>query len=489
MIKKLQEDLSNNPILAYQKIMTIFVGLHVVIFAGAALLFDLQIFYPVLLQSVLAIACFAVTFSMPDRQEGRDIVAMAMVATPAVLVFQLTGHVMQLDAHMYFFATLAMLIGFKSIRSVLFATVLIALHHLILNFLYPYAVFPEGANFLRVVFHAVIVIVETAVIVFQIRNTQKNDQILIEGSARTKEAMQQAQKADEQRMEAEQEQERTQRETQKNLANTFDNEIGRIIGSVDAVSEEIQEVTQEISQAVHETRDKGQSAVQSSGQVLDRINAAVTGVEALSANISNIAQQLSEAADTTRSCAEEARASQTNLDVLQVAIDEIDIVLKGITDVAEQTNLLALNATIEAARAGEAGKGFSVVANEVKVLSSKTHDLTDEIAEKVTNVKDSARKTIEVIQHITSSIEIVDEETEKAVASIKSQNEEAHQININVKSAAEDTQVVANMILEVEDATDKNGKAADRLEITSNSLSRQASTLKSSVATFLKNLK
>lgn len=44
-----------------------------------------------------------------------------------------------------------------------------------------------------------------------------------------------------------------------------------------------------------------------------------------------------------------------------------------ITKIASQTKLLALNATIEAARAGEAGVGFSVVAQEVKNLSSERY--------------------------------------------------------------------------------------------------------------------
>ncbi len=87
------------------------------------------------------------------------------------------------------------------------------------------------------------------------------------------------------------------------------------------------------------------------------------------------------------------------MDIVSEKVSKILGILGGIDDIAKQTNLLALNAAIEAARAGEQGRGFAVVADEVRKLSSRSEQFSQEIRTMVGGVKESikdASATIDV---------------------------------------------------------------------------------------------
>ncbi|MEW6293840.1 MAG: methyl-accepting chemotaxis protein [Pseudomonadota bacterium] len=81
---------------------------------------------------------------------------------------------------------------------------------------------------------------------------------------------------------------------------------------------------------------------------------------------------------------------------------DVQGILSEIGAIAKQTNLLALNAAIEAARAGEAGRGFAVVADEVRDLSARTSQFSQQINGLMQGMQASVKQTEAAIQGMAS---------------------------------------------------------------------------------------
>lgn len=104
----------------------------------------------------------------------------------------------------------------------------------------------------------------------------------------------------------------------------------------------------------------------------------VTAMRLAEQTESDRAHRFREEAETRR------LAHENTLSKLAQIVDDIG-------SVTRQTSMLALNASIEAARAGERGRSFAVVANEVKLLSSRIREATSTATNVLTYGQQSIR--------------------------------------------------------------------------------------------------
>lgn len=168
----------------------------------------------------------------------------------------------------------------------------------------------------------------------------------------------------------------------------------RFEAQVEALTRDLGQLSSELEHGAAATADRASG-------VGDRAVAVATAAAQTSDNMAEIAARGRELAGalagigTNTSDARQAAAAVRTLvetgserarELLHSA-QSIDSVIGLIADIARQVNLLALNATIEAARAGEAGRGFTVVANEVKQLSTQTGIAADRITAHVREIR------------------------------------------------------------------------------------------------------
>ena len=137
----------------------------------------------------------------------------------------------------------------------------------------------------------------------------------------------------------------------------------------------------------------------------------------------------------------------TSIEAILENTATINKITEDIQYISDQTNLLALNAAIEAARAGEHGRGFSVVAEEVRKLSDRTNQASNDITQIVGKVNDSVQdislSLTDNLKKTKSKKESVDEAVDLLLSTAKDSTEVFSQL---VESSVLSSESVAHNI-------------------------------------------
>lgn len=281
------------------------------------------------------------------------VLAFALVGHAAAFVAAFAGHKWQIDAHMLFFAILAIIATMNSIPALGVAVVVAAVHHLSFGLLLPSAVFPSVGmleNLERVVLHAVIVVFEAAVLLASM--------------------LQRARAA-------------------KEIAAAREN-LARTAADAEEAQVEAENSREQALAVAERTRREGQKAA----VAVEEISAAANSAKDSATNAQAVVRKTQEYAEQSRLVVDRAKEA---MGAIKVSSSEIDTIVTVIDEIARQTDLLALNAAVESARAGEAGRGFAVVAQEVRKLAQRSADASQQIRNLVSTSSEQVMEGVDLV--------------------------------------------------------------------------------------------
>ncbi|MEH0760023.1 methyl-accepting chemotaxis protein [Vibrio sp. 16] len=193
--------------------------------------------------------------------------------------------------------------------------------------------------------------------------------------------------------------------------NTFVGNMHTMVSKLSLVSASLSEQAKQTAQHAEERSARIRHQQDEINMVATAINEMAAATQEIAGNADHTAQNSSEAVSacvhggqqvvqtqsSIQNLAQEVQVATEVIQELEAHGNSISTILSTIQDIAEQTNLLALNAAIEAARAGEQGRGFAVVADEVRVLSQRTHASTKEIQQMIETLQGTTGKAVGIM--------------------------------------------------------------------------------------------
>jgi methyl-accepting chemotaxis protein-2 (aspartate sensor receptor) len=288
--------------------------------------------------------------------------------------------------------------------------------------------------------------------------------------------------------------------------------VAQMAGNLKSTIGEVRQTSGRVIEHVNALVNSAESVSQGSENQRESVTSMAASVEEMSVSIDQVAQHARDASQLTDRSGKTAsdgeavvqqavvamnritdfvrQASQTITDLGQRSQD-ISAVVQVIREIADQTNLLALNAAIEAARAGEQGRGFAVVADEVRKLAERTAKSTQSIGEMISHIQEGADAAVRQMAEGVATVETgstLANQAGEAINSIeKGTREVAGAVDVIANAASEQSaasQTLAVGIERISQMADANHLAARQTAESAQALRHLATQLDQSLARF-----
>jgi methyl-accepting chemotaxis protein/aerotaxis receptor len=281
--------------------------------------------------------------------------------------------------------------------------------------------------------------------------------------------------------------------------------LGSILSQITSVTKNIDEQAKYLTQSMKNV-EKGSiaqtEAASSMSAAVEEISVSINQVSDNTKAVHNTSENSKHLASQGREIVNQVVKDMTvisqsvistahTIEQLGVKSNEIQNIVKTITEIADQTNLLALNAAIEAARAGEQGRGFAVVADEVRKLAEKTRLSTVEIIKMTDEIQGSTSLAVSEMQATVDKVKTGTVLTEKAGNSIIEIDEGAstvlagvEQISNTIKEQNQVTKEIASNVEKVAQMTEQNSVSVNDVSATVNKLEKLSDELEKTVSQF-----
>jgi aerotaxis receptor len=278
-------------------------------------------------------------------------------------------------------------------------------------------------------------------------------------------------------------------------------------GKINAILGRILDSSESLTTRTSNLVEAGRLAKQGVEQETTELHQVSTAVEEMLSAIDNVAKNTTLTSEKVNQAHNDCEAAthamnhtmkQINTLALEVAdsasaatnlskeAERIGSIMSEIQGIADQTNLLALNAAIEAARAGEHGRGFSVVADEVRALSNRTHGATKQIQNSISEIQSTLlswsvtmNKGKESAENCVAKATQAHDVVNKVYQSITDISDLAIQISTASEEQSMVSQEINRNVINISDASQNNLHQVNTVETETKEIIIRANSLSS----------